>query len=212
MAEINVLSIDGSRKPITCRSLVCPACGSLAAPIFLCYDYRSGVSFCRCPVEQCGSYYMLRQVGGWVEYLPNHPLKSEDFGEIINSISPKFVKIYNEAYVAEQMSLMEVCGVGYRKAVEFLIKDYVIEGKEPGVIEQIKRMQLAQCIENYVTDLNVRNVSKRAVWLGNDETHYVKKWEEKDVQDLKGLIRLTVRWIEQEKETASLLEDMPEGR
>ena len=73
------------------------------------------------------------------------------------------------------MSLLEVCGVGYRKALEFLIKDFVIEGKEPEVVKRIKTIQLAPCIENYVTDLNVKNVSKRAVWLGNDETHYVRK-------------------------------------
>jgi len=212
MADKNVLSIDGSQGSVTCNSVACPACGTLAIPLYLCYDYRSGVLFCRCPVDRCGFYYMIRQQGHWVEFLPNHPWKSEGFGETINNISPGFVKIYNEAFAAEQMSLMEVCGVGYRKALEFLIKDYVIVGKEPEVIENIKKMQLAQCIENYVTDLNVKNVSKRAVWLGNDETHYVRKWEEKDVQDLKGLIRLTIRWIEQEKETASLLEDMPEGR
>ena len=110
------------------------------------------------------------------------------------------------------MSLMEVCGVGYRKALEFLIKDYIIEGKEPDVVEEIKVSPLARCIDTFVSDPNVKNVSKRAVWLGNDETHYVRKWEEKDVQDLKGLIRLTIRWIEQERETAFLLKDMPEGR
>lgn len=212
MAETSVLSIDGSRRAVICNSIVCPSCGVLVVPELLCYDYRSSVSFCRCPVEQCESYFMIKLNRYWMECLPNHPLKSEVFGETINSISPGFVKIYNESFSAEQMSLMEVCGVGYRKALEFLIKDYVLEGKDQKVVESIKRMQLAQCIETYVTDMNVKNVSKRAVWLGNDETHYVRKWEEKDVQDLKGLIRLTVRWIEQEKETASILQDMPEGR
>ena len=58
----------------------------------------------------------------------------------------------------------------------------------------------------------IKAVAKRAVWLGNDETHYVRKWEEKDVQDLKGLIRLTILWIEKVKETERLLAEMPEGR
>ena len=155
---------------------------------------------------------MLKYYNGWIDFLPNHPLKKEVFSEIINNISQSFVKIYNEAYAAEQMLLLEVCGVGYRKALEFLIKDYAIEGKEEDVVEKIKSTKLAKCIETYVPDINVKNVAKRAVWLGNDETHYTRKWEEKDVQDLKGLIKLTVRWIEQEKETAFLLMEMPEGR
>lgn len=31
---------------------------------------------------------------------------------------------------------------------------------------------------------------ERAAWLGNDETHYVRKWPEKDVKDLKSLNRI----------------------
>lgn len=73
-------------------------------------------------------------------------------------------------------------------------------------------MLLAKCIDDYVDDAMVKAVAKRAVWLGNDETHYVRKWEEKDVHDLKGLIRLTTLWIEKERETERLLSEMPEGR
>jgi hypothetical protein len=31
---------------------------------------------------------------------------------------------------------------------------------------------------------------------GNDETHYVRQWEDKDITDLKTLIPPTVNWIE----------------
>ena len=62
-----------------------------------------------------------------------------------------------------------------------------------------------------VADERIKTVAKRAVWLGNDETHYVRKWNNKDVSNLKQLIDLTVRWIENEEETKKLLEDMPEN-
>ena len=39
-------------------------------------------------------------------------------------------------------------------------------------------------------------MAKRATWLGNDETHYYKKWPEKDISDLKILIQLTVNSID----------------
>lgn len=212
MSVINVLCTDGSYRGIICEQLVCPNCRTLITPTYMCYDVRRSVIFCSCPVHNCNEVFLLKDYNDGKELLPNHPLSKETFSEIIRIVSTRFDEIYNEAYAAEQMGLMEVCGVGYRKALEFLIKDYIMEGKDEDVQERIKQTYLGPCIENYVTDLNVRNVSKRAVWIGNDETHYVRKWEDKDVQDLKGLIRLTIRWIEQEKETAALLIEMPERR
>jgi hypothetical protein len=136
-------------------------------------------------------------------------LNAKEFSKSIQEISSLFVKIYNEAYSAEQQNLKEICGVGYRKALEFLIKDYVIlnnkdkEGK-------ILKMHLGNCIKDLVTDNRVKSVAKRAVWLGNDETHYVRKWETKNLEDLKKLISLTVHWIEMEKLTESFETEMPE--
>lgn len=136
-------------------------------------------------------------------------LITSKFNESIQEISPSFVKIYNEAYSAEQQNLREICGVGYRKALEFLIKDYVIlSNKEKE--EKILKMPLGNCIKELVTDDKVKSVAKRAVWLGNDETHYVRKWETKNLEDLKKLIALTVHWIEMEKLTESFRTEMPE--
>jgi len=41
-----------------------------------------------------------------------------------------------------------------------------------------------------------QSVAKRATWLGNDETHYLRKWESKDINDLKTLLQLTINSIE----------------
>jgi hypothetical protein len=53
--------------------------------------------------------------------------------------------------------------------------------------EKIKRMELGNCIQTYMLNPIVRDTAERAGWLGNDETHYLRKWEEKDLQDLKDL-------------------------
>jgi len=37
------------------------------------------------------------------------------------------------------------------------------------------------------TDTNVKAVANRATWLGNDETHYEKKYEQLDIKHLKEL-------------------------
>jgi hypothetical protein len=46
--------------------------------------------------------------------------------------------------------------------------------------------------------------------LGNDETHYVRKWADKDLNDLKNLISLTRHWIEMDQLTKDFVKDMPE--
>jgi len=109
------------------------------------------------------------------------------------------------------MNLQHICGVGYRKSLEFLIKDYLMsEMEDESEKEQIKNKFLGACINDDVKSEKIKAVAKRAAWLGNDETHYNRKWENKDVSDLKRLIDLTLHWIESEIDTKKLLEDMPE--
>ena len=105
-------------------------------------------------------------------------LIGRNFSETILEVSPKFSEIYNQAFTAEQQNLTEICGVGYRKALEFLIKDYSIL-KHPEQKDKIEKKALIACIKDYVEDSRIKTVSKRAVWLGNDETHYIRKWAEK---------------------------------
>lgn len=119
------------------------------------------------------------------------------------------MKIFNEAFTAEQLELLEVAGVGYRKAFEFLIKDYLIH-KNPDKAEEIKSMFLGKCINELVEDDRIKNTAKRVVWLGNDQTHYIKKWEGKDLKDLKILIQLSINWIESEIMTNRIVEEMPD--
>lgn len=115
----------------------------------------------------------------------------------VAKLSPSFVKIYNQAFTAEAAALDEIAGVGFRKALEFLIKDYCIS-KHPAQTEEIKKTFLGACIQKFVTDANVKKCGERATWLGNDETHYVRVWQAHDISDLKKLIRLTLNWISNE--------------
>ncbi len=135
--------------------------------------------------------------------------RTKTFTETISNISLTFQTIYNEAFFAEQNELLQICGGGYRKAVEFLIKDYAIQ-YNPDKKKSIEKNTLASCISLYVSDENIKAVAKRASWLGNDETHYVRKWGTKDLEDLKILIDLTLHWIEMEHLTSTFKKDMPD--
>ncbi|MBI5787992.1 MAG: DUF4145 domain-containing protein [Candidatus Schekmanbacteria bacterium] len=100
--------------------------------------------------------------------------------------------------------------MGYRKALEFLIKDYLIsEAPNDATKDEIKKEFLGDTIKKRVNDPNVKSVAERAVWLGNDETHYERKWQDKDLSHLKQLIQLTIHWIEAHKLTEKFLNEMP---
>jgi hypothetical protein len=47
---------------------------------------------------------------------------------------------------------------------------------------------------------------------GNDQTHYLRKWEDKDLDDMLVLIRLTVNWIDSESLSKQYECEMPEGK
>lgn len=148
----------------------------------------------------------------FTKILPTALPEKRTFSNIISELSPNFCEIYNQAYIAEQTNLMQICGTGYRKSLEFLIKDYLISTLPEDQHEAIKNKFLNNCIRDNISNINIKTVASRAVWLGNDETHYTRKWEDKDINDLKSIIELTLHWIESEIRTQKLLEDMPEFR
>jgi hypothetical protein len=122
--------------------------------------------------------------------------------------SPLFQEIYNQALQAESLKLNHIAGMGYRKALEFLIKDYLINFKEEDA-EVIKGKLLGRCIKNHIENENIRELAERAAWLGNDETHYYRTWIGKDINDLKQLIDLVIHWISMEILTKKMIEGMP---
>ena len=138
---------------------------------------------------------------------PKHSI-NHSFPEIICEISPTFVEIYNQAMSAESQDLDQLVGIGLRKALEFLIKDFSLM-ENPGKNEDIRKINLGNCISTFIDDQNIKKCAERAVWLGNDETHYTRKWEDKDIKDLKVLMRLTVNWVENKVLTSRYIEEMP---
>lgn len=197
----------------------CPYCHNKITPVNK-YGFFNSVTskldaLQLCPNLECHntfiSYYNHDHNGAW--YFNGSTTQGiiigRDFTETIEEISKDFVLIYNQAFAAEQQNLDEICGVGYRKSLEFLIKDYLIK-KTPADTDKIEKKLLGPCISELVDDSRIKSVAKRAVWLGNDETHYIKKWEGKNLEDLKKLIDLTVHWIEMEALTESFETEMPE--
>jgi len=123
--------------------------------------------------------------------------KRLDFSDEIKNLSTKFVEIYNDAFVAEQSGCKEIVGISYRRAFEFLIKDYAIK-YNPNDSDKIKKMNLSDCVKNYVNNDETKDLLLRTTWIGNDFAHYENSHEDIDINNLKELIELSMKEIESE--------------
>ena len=201
---------------------LCPLCNHAIQPLTLDISnfkdnrdswYVACLFLCKHCYQVFLAFYRAHIVGGKEShfncellYIGPKRFTEETFEASLTSLSPSFVRIYNQALAAETAGLDEIAGIGYRKSLEFLIKDYLIHcTDDEAEIEKIKAMQLANCIANKVDNSRLKTVASRAVWLGNDETHYVRRFEDKDITDMKNFIKATVYWISMELTTEAAL-------
>ena len=231
MSKSILSDFEGSNNKISisynCFPDTCPYCNNKILPIsryaitfdinFLTGERRFSQVVFQCPNHNCNNLFIAKyesfnRIDGdlhFKEILHFEPKRIE-LSQIIGDLSPNFVEIYNQAYIAEQMGLYQICGTGYRKSLEFLIKDFAIkETEDEKEKEIITKNFLSNVIRDYVKDENIKKVASRGSWLGNDETHYLRVWEKKDLQDLKILINLTIKWIEMLELTKYYESEMP---
>ncbi|MCR6515314.1 DUF4145 domain-containing protein [Clostridium sp. LY3-2] len=177
----------------------CPICNVGISPdikaIFNHNEDEYLISIC----PSCEEVFIIKYgfgSGGNFRFIDIFPKNEKDtiFDDKIEEVSQQFIKIYEQASKAEKNGLDEIAGMGYRKALEFLIKDYVSKINSDQE-EEIKKMLLSRCINDLIENPKIKSMAQRAAWLGNDETHYIRKWEDKDITDLKNIIDLTVYWI-----------------
>lgn len=205
----------------------CPYCHIKISPTILsAYGYEelyynglkkiSQVVF-QCPNQYCRNLFIAKYVASTTrdlfifQSILSTTLKTINFSEHISKLSPDFPTIYNQAYFAEQYELKQICGSGYRKALEFLIKDFAINNTNNEVEkERIRANFLGDVINNHISDPKIKMVASRAAWLGNDEIHYLRKWKQQDLDDLKILIELTIHFIESILLTKYYEEQMPD--
>lgn len=120
------------------------------------------------------------------------PIRDLKNGKTIDGESPqdsKFIKTYLQSLEAEMHGLDELAGMGFRKAIEYLVKDWAIQNNPDDKDKIVEDLWLGQVIkEHYEGDL--RDILERATWLGNDQSHYNQLFEEYDIEALKELIGL----------------------
>lgn len=189
---------------------VCPVCKHTIVPNCLLvsdkdYDVQTHIRIkevvFKCTNNNCNSLFLSQYecFATHSEIFATIPILIDglEVSKEIKMMSPSFEKIYNQASQSEQLGLDSICGVGYRKAIEFLVKDY-LKSIETDIYtnEKVESTSLRNCIKQWIEDPRIKAVLERATILGNDETHYKRVYLDKDINDLKLLIQLTLHFID----------------
>lgn len=188
----------------------CPYCDHGIIPQIVyskCVDNPSkerfdSVILAQCP--NCNLFYILpyKVLGKnkhshnyLAEYNP-YPCDIEvhlDVPSEIYDLSPQFCEIIKQTLQAEKLNLYHISGMGYRKSVEFLVKDYLIHFN-PQNKEKISKMHLGQAI-NLIDNETILTLAKTANMISNDNVHYVRKHPDKDINDVKRFIKTLIHFI-----------------
>lgn len=216
----NVDDFYGNQKEMECvykEITICPSCHVAVVPKILhgyyvknepsfTYPYRVNIAmFCvNCRRIFMAEYNATTSPKSYnkvlfaetIRGLYPTELKEKEFSPIIKNLSSLFVTTYSQSEAAYDAHLLEIAGCGFRKSIEYLIKDYLCH-KDPQSSEAIKSEFLGNSIKR-IDDRRIRTLAERATWIGNDETHYVKKHDNLDIQDMVRFINALLHYIEME--------------
>lgn len=207
---LNIVSISTGDEETFDVSVAhtCPICGTALSPEILygtlvensdtCGDTVYLLNFCPKCSECFVSKHNLTKYGDF-DFASSAPMNfvKSHFSDNLHALSPQFVSTYNESLQAESTGLTLICGMGYRKALEFLVKDYAISCS-PNNRENIEKMPLSQCIKEYLHSPRLQTLATASAWLGNDQTHYVKKHSDYSLAEMKQFISAFVAFIDAE--------------
>ena len=204
MSKITVIFPNSiPKKVIAPDPKICPCCNYGIQPqnLFISdveyiKDIYSFIVVHQCP--NCSKYFITEytQHDAYVHgidfpkfgarpYTPPFKISIPNESRLLN-ISDTFLEVYKQSLIAEHHGLHHLVGMGLRKALEYLLQDYLAI-IFPNDVVKIKNSTLSQNIK-LIPNENLRSLATASNWLGNDHVHTSIKWPDKDISDLKTFI------------------------
>lgn len=181
----------------------CPHCSNFISVVIVeqesfGFSQESSVDLLLHKCPECNKHFITTHVrkndiNGFISCYPT--FINHQHPEIVENFSPRFVEVYKQAYIAEQMNHLTLAGTGYRIALEILVKDFAIR-ENPQDEEKIEKLTLNNCIKNYFNELETAAPAHVVRILGNDHAHYIKKFDEVAFNELKYYLDVFVLNIE----------------
>lgn len=148
----------------------------------------------QCPRPECRRVFVGRYLlgpGGELDLASVAPAQArrESVPAEVEALSPAFVEIFGQAQEADGRGHTHLAALGYRGALERLVRDYVVR-EHPQLASDVHALPLAECIARFADNPRVKAAAARTPALspGCDD--------EEAVAELKVLLRLTVNWLD----------------
>lgn len=184
----------------------CPYCGAFVQPNSIqsvAISYNDSIIFLATfSVECCSKLFFatyekqtssatLNLVYVYPPYIP------ATLPDSIHKVSPRFVELYKQSHFAEENNFFELAGSGYRNSIEVLIKDYAInELNKPE--KEVKSKKLYNAIGDYLPNEKLMSTADVVRILGNDNTHYERRYSDFDIDILKRYLTIFISQIDTE--------------
>lgn len=188
------------------KPMLCPHCnayedGIIADKRTFSYVDESyiGTVFYRC--THCRKHYLVvykidkkARKTTFEQFFP--PYQAEKYeNPIVEELSPRFIDSYNQALRAESIKDFELAAIGYRHALECLVKDYAIKELKKSADEVVNKT-LAQAIGDYLGEKDLVATADVVRILGNDYAHYERRYPEHDFLLLKRYMQIFIHLVE----------------
>lgn len=218
LTDINIMFPDtglSSRSGEADLEEYCPHCGKEVMPKVIYSVATEKTSkqgnqiavLVRCPRSECKGYHVqafsIGSAASGITHLTGLkpvrytylPYLENELPKKLNEAFPEFKEIYDQSLEAESMGLDQIAGIGFRKSLEFLIKSYAIS-KDPDNQLNIEKETLNNTIKSRYGDFpKIQKLAKLAAWIGNDETHFVKKHTEINISNMKEFLNAAALFI-----------------
>jgi hypothetical protein len=195
----------------------CPHCHKGIEPKFIHLSVIQNdiYSIWNCTFKDCKKQFITHHLLlenfqiDFVGYLDGSPV-CPYWPQYISSLNSKFIETYKQSLKAESIGLDEIAGMGFRKAIEYLVKDYLINRNPElkGSLEDKLLMAVIKENFNSTQESDLKDLLVRATWLGNDMTHYLKYHIDFNINDLKDLIQLVMDEIHSIEQKRHYIEKM----
>lgn len=150
--------------------------------------------------------YILENLSFQLKYTTPKIQSGNSFSEYkispeIKEEFPEFISILQQAISAEEYGLDKLAGMGYRKALEFLVTDYLISLKikdAPKDWLQDPKTTLGKKIECLPNEKLI-TLAQATAYIGNDETHYSRQHPEHGIDSIKMFLKAILSDIDNER-------------
>ncbi|OCA12702.1 hypothetical protein [Mammaliicoccus sciuri] len=125
---------------------------------------------------------------------PEYSYENVDLSSEIISCSPQFIKLHSQLKMAEKQNLEDLLKLGYRKAIEQLVWDYLINFEDKSATSLQKKSFPAR-----IKLLNLQDsdwLSDLISWVGNDGAHPYQRHEDLSNEDMKTLSNMLINNIQ----------------